>query len=108
MRKEAVRAIAASVGANDAEELLDKLGEASHFREASFGFCLECGYQQPNVEPDVNNMKCDECGALHVSGLESTQAIAFMMHEDKINEWMRPEKGILRKRIEENRDEQKA
>jgi len=34
------------------------------------GFCLECGEQAWNVEPDARGYECESCGAKAVHGAE--------------------------------------
>ncbi len=34
------------------------------------GFCLECGEESENVEPDARNYPCYECGEASVYGAE--------------------------------------
>lgn len=46
---------------------LDTLLEAA---DNMIGFCLACGHEQDNVEPDANNYVCDECGESKVFGAE--------------------------------------
>lgn len=36
----------------------------------SCGFCLSCGAEAPNVEPDARRYRCPECGAPKVYGGE--------------------------------------
>lgn len=35
-----------------------------------FGFCLACGEQAENIEPDARNYECDVCGKRKVFGAE--------------------------------------
>lgn len=34
------------------------------------GFCLGCGAEMPNLEPDARFVKCDDCGRTLVFGAE--------------------------------------
>ena len=34
------------------------------------GFCLECGHQHFEVEPDARKYKCENCGELSVYGCQ--------------------------------------
>lgn len=36
----------------------------------NIGFCLACGTDQLNCEPDMRNGKCESCGAHKVFGAE--------------------------------------
>lgn len=36
----------------------------------SMGMCIQCAYEQPDVEPDAREYECDECGHLSVYGAE--------------------------------------
>ena len=37
---------------------------------SNLGFCLACGSQQDNCEPDASNYTCNECGERQVFGAE--------------------------------------
>lgn len=101
MREKAVRAIADNLGATSADELMQRLGEESMIRESSLGFCLVCGHEHEMIEPDEANRTCGECGARSVAGMDTIMSVFLFANEDKINGWLEPEKGILRKKIEE-------
>lgn len=88
MRKEALRAIADDVGAESAEELAQTLGEESLFGDSSLSYCLACGASGPSLEPDAANVKCEECGARSVAGLDNVVMQITMMNPDKLNEWL--------------------
>lgn len=34
------------------------------------GFCIKCGADKPNCEPDARKYECDECGENAVYGAE--------------------------------------
>ena len=34
------------------------------------GFCKKCGFEQDGCEPDAENYKCEDCGAMAVTGAE--------------------------------------
>jgi hypothetical protein len=36
----------------------------------NIGFCLTCGAERFNVEPDARRYPCEECGALKVYGAQ--------------------------------------
>jgi hypothetical protein len=42
--------------------------EYQEMDECGGGFCLSCGEQAYEVEPDARNYTCDECGATEVFG----------------------------------------
>ena len=51
----------------------DRLMEAAERRETSLdnpGFCIRCGEEQKECEPDAQAYECDECGANAVYGAE--------------------------------------
>jgi len=39
-------------------------------REESAGFCLDCGTEASECEPDAREYTCEECGAAQVFGIE--------------------------------------
>lgn len=41
------------------------------------GFCLACGAQADNVEPDAENYRCESCGADQVFGAEELLLAMF-------------------------------
>jgi hypothetical protein len=46
------------------------LEEYLELKEEYIGVCIECGWQQDNVEPDGRNIPCEECGRPTVFGVE--------------------------------------
>ena len=38
--------------------------------DAYVGFCRSCGAQHDEIEPDVDDSECEECGELQVTGVE--------------------------------------
>lgn len=107
MRKEAIRAIAEDLGATNADELAQRIGEESMINDSSLSFCLACGAEgPPGTEPDVSNGPCEECGARLVSGADVIMANLLFADEDKINEWLEPKEGILHKKVREDRERQ--
>ena len=48
---------------------LDELMEAVEADE-NLGFCLACGEQAYNCEPDARNYECESCGERKVFGAE--------------------------------------
>ena len=59
---------------------MDRLMEAANRRHYSLdnpGFCIACGAQQNNCEPDAVNYKCDNCGEKAVAAPES---LLLQMH----------------------------
>lgn len=53
---------------------LDQIVEAVE-RDEMTGFCLACGEEAYNVEPDARRYPCDNCGAPRVYG---AQELLFM------------------------------
>jgi len=48
---------------------LERLEEAL-FQDNNVGFCLNCGQDAHNVEPDARDYKCESCGRNRVYGAE--------------------------------------
>jgi len=48
---------------------IDMIIEAVESGE-DMGFCIACGAEAYNVEPDARKYECDECGAEKVYGAE--------------------------------------
>lgn len=46
-------------------------------REGNIGFCLACGAEAGQVEPDARKYSCKACGLAHVYGAEE---IALLQH----------------------------
>lgn len=44
--------------------------EFRHARNEDQGFCLNCGVEAFNVEPDARQLVCEGCGAAKVYGIE--------------------------------------
>lgn len=44
--------------------------EFRHARNEDRGFCLACGAEAFNVEPDARCLPCEGCGAAKVYGIE--------------------------------------
>ena len=42
------------------------------------GFCLACGWDQPEVEPDARKYKCDHCGEDKVYGIEELALMGLL------------------------------
>jgi len=51
----------------DPLELLDA-AEATMFGMENFGFCIACGGEHFECEPDARNYECHECGEHQVFG----------------------------------------
>ena len=49
--------------------------EESMFGNSYPGFCLECGDNVDNVEPDAENYECEACGSFRVCGAELVLAM---------------------------------
>jgi hypothetical protein len=47
-------------------------------REASMGFCLACGAEAEQVEPDARKYSCARCGLAHVYGAEEIALRQFI------------------------------
>ena len=52
-----------------ADRILDAV-ERQHSSLDNPGFCIECGTDQDDVEPDACAYRCDSCGAMAVYGAE--------------------------------------
>jgi predicted RNA-binding Zn-ribbon protein involved in translation (DUF1610 family) len=48
---------------------LDEVLEAAE-NDTNTGFCIECGAEVSNVEPDARKYPCEECGENKVYGAE--------------------------------------
>jgi hypothetical protein len=46
-------------------DLIDRL-----MTDENVGFCIRCGHEHSNVEPDRDNELCSECGERGVFGVE--------------------------------------
>lgn len=55
-------------GATQYKPALDDLEAA--MADGNTGFCLACGAEQPNCEPDMRRGACETCGANKVFGAE--------------------------------------
>lgn len=47
------------------------------------GFCLACGAEAHNVEPDARRYTCEACGAEKVYGLEELLLMNLLQFEDQ-------------------------
>lgn len=53
----------------DVKVTLEQVVEAVE-ADDNLGFCLSCGAEAFNVEPDARNYECESCGATQVFGAE--------------------------------------
>lgn len=53
-----------------AAKLLKKAIASQESGDAYVGFCRSCGAQHDEIEPDVDDSECEECGELQVTGVE--------------------------------------
>lgn len=37
---------------------------------SNLGYCVACGYEHDEVEPDARNYECEDCGEFQVYGAE--------------------------------------
>ena len=58
----------------------DRIIEAVHRYNTTLdnpGFCIKCGHEQEECEPDAENYTCNECGEKAVYGAEQLLLIAL-------------------------------
>lgn len=60
------------------------------------GFCVECGEEAHNVEPDARRYKCDHCGALEVYGAEEILISGFTREEPEPEPKPKPKPNAAR------------
>ena len=49
---------------------MDRVIAAAENEEEYIGFCLACGAEAYDVEPDARRYECDDCGANKVYGAQ--------------------------------------
>lgn len=58
-------------------------------REEMEGFCLACGAQASNVEPDARRYPCEDCGKNRVYGFEELLLMGLVVTRD-----LKPEETV--------------
>ena len=49
---------------------MDRVIAAAENEEEYIGFCIACGAEEYDVEPDARRYECDDCGANKVYGAQ--------------------------------------
>ena len=52
-------------------------------QDDSIGFCMDCGAEAYNCEPDARNYECESCGARQVFGAEEILLRGWMTEEEE-------------------------
>lgn len=55
--------------------------ENSQYENSSFGYCLRCHYEQYGVEPDSDNIKCENCDDGIITGIH------YLVMSDSLRFW---------------------